>query len=180
MHSFPSGHKTSGGGMLTALHFVLHLRLNAAEKGLHLFVHLLILINRGYAVFPMSALLSCTCAYLLSLQMALTWQNAEQKKEKDDATLEGINLNGGISSPAWIQQQEETRTFCDPSAAGELHTSSGLIDKSKLVWWSSDCVFWRCDLCASRPSVFELEVERATPWERHHILDGWRGGAVLS
>lgn len=92
--------------LLTALHFVLHLRLNVARKGSHLFVHLLAFINRGY-VFRMFTLL-CTCAYLLSLQMALTLQNAHQKK-MEDATLGGINLNGGISSPGWMQQKEETQ-----------------------------------------------------------------------
>lgn len=67
--------------LLTALHFVLNLHLNAARKGSHLFVHLLALINRG-CVFRMFTLLLRTCAYLLYQQMALTLQNAHQKKKR--------------------------------------------------------------------------------------------------
>lgn len=75
------GNKTSWVELLTALYFVLHLRLNAPQKGLRLVVHSLALISRGY-VFRMFTLLLCTCAYLLSLQMALTLQNAQQNKRK--------------------------------------------------------------------------------------------------
>lgn len=74
--------------LLTALHFVLHLHLNAARKGSHLYVHLLALINRG-CVFRMFTLLLRTCAYLLSQQMALTLQNAQQKKKKKKTPLYG-------------------------------------------------------------------------------------------
>lgn len=51
------------------------------------------------------------------------------------------------------------------SVTGELHMSLALIDKSKLVWWSSGCVFWQHNLWTSRTSLSELEVETATPWK---------------
>lgn len=58
--------------------------------------------------FCVFALLLFTCAYLFSLQMALTLQNTQQKA---GINLEGINLNGSVSSSAWMQQNKETQYF---------------------------------------------------------------------
>lgn len=136
---YPYGNKTSCGELLTALHCVLNLRLNAGGKGWHLLAHLLALVNGG-SVFRMFTLLLCTCAYRPPHRWPRRYKMLSQKKKK-----KGRRHSGGdelewrhILSRLDAAEGRET-TFCDPSATGELHTSSMLIDKSKPV-------FWHCDL----------------------------------
>lgn len=122
--------------------------------------YLLALISRNY-IFRVFTLLLCTCAYLLSSDGLDTTKYSAKKQTslwRGLTWMEAYPLLLGYS-------RRKRDNLLWSSVTGELHMLLALIDKSKLVWWSSGCVFWQHNLWTSRTSMSELEVETATPWK---------------